>query len=148
MSTFFRSLFSYKSIEDKFRFLIDSISCNNEISFNDCLMSTCCICGTWGGRNPLFKFAHQLFSSSSGVKGTIGLSISAQPAFKIFSLNKAVFTISITFLSSKVCVLFHILIDTERKPYSDKQEHILFGNMSRLEAPASLPSLPAELDFE
>ena len=81
------------------------------------------------------------------MKGTIGLSISAQPAFKIFSLNKAVFTISITFLSSKVCVLFHILIDTERKPYSDKQEHILFGNMSRLEAPASLPSLPAELDF-
>lgn len=30
---YFQSLFSYKSIEDNFRFLIDSISCN------DCLMS-------------------------------------------------------------------------------------------------------------
>ena len=39
MSMYFQSLFSNKSIEDNFRFLIDSISCNNEILFNDCLMS-------------------------------------------------------------------------------------------------------------
>ena len=109
MSIYFQSLLSYKStIEDNSRFLIDSISCNNEISFNDCLMSACCICGTWGGRNPLFKFAHQLFSSSSGVKGTISLSISALSAFKKKSLDEAIFTKFTTF--------------------SDKQEHILFND--------------------
>jgi hypothetical protein len=61
-----------------------------------------------------------------------------QPSPHLKFFLKLFFTTSITFLSSKVHVLFYTLIHTERKP------HILFSNMSQLEAPASLPSLPAE----
>ena len=127
---YFQSLFSYKSIEDNFRVLIDSISCNNEILFNDCLMSV------ERGEVEIRSLSLLINCLVQVVvwRAPLVCQFQPRPDLKIFSLNKAVFTTSITY---KVRVLFYTSIDTERKPHSNKQEHFLFSNKSWLKVSKS-----------